>query len=193
MAVYHGSIRVPSFSAAVIEAARRRHRRQVLATAVAVASAATVAGLALAGLSRPGPSATPRQVPAAAALARAPSVGMACLRPRACDRVGVAVWLRRPARSVSAIVAGHAVTLDVTDAVAFDATAEHTRTMFVGYFHWSDLVGVRIVFDAGPPSSWSATTPAGWPNPNVRLRIDYGRAGGTAATGESVALQGGWG
>lgn len=192
MAVYPGSIRGPSLSAGVLEAARQRHRRRVLATVAAVASAGAGVGFAFAALSGPGPAALPREVPAAEALSRAPAVGMACLLPRACDRVGVAVWLRRPANSVSAIVAGHVVALDVADAVPFDATAAHARTMFAGYFRWAGLVGSRIFFSAGPPSSWSATTPAKWPTPRVGIRIDYGRAG-TTATQVSVPLQGGWG
>lgn len=176
----------------VIELARRRRRRRLLETA-AVAAAAGVAAAALLTTDPGPPSQLARHaVPAAAVLGRAPDVGMACLTPRACDRVGVAVWLRRPATSVSAIVAGHAVVLETSSAAQFEAPAQRgTRTMFVGYFRWSGLVGSRIFFTAGPPSGWSAKTPADWPTPTVRIRIADGDRVTTTQT--RVPLQGGWG
>ena len=175
----------------VIELARRHRRRRLLATATAVATAGIAAAVALTAASGPRPRLASRAAPTAV-LARAPAVGMACLTPRACDRVGVAVWLRRPATSVSAIVAGHAVALGTSAAAQFEATAQRgTRTMFVGYFRWPGLAGSRILFAPGPPSAWSPRTPADWPAPTVRIRI---RSGDRITTTQTrVQLRGGWG
>jgi hypothetical protein len=175
-----------------VKQARRRHRRRALASIVAIVAAGAGAGLAFTTVHAPSPVRPGATLAPAAVLAQAPDVGMACLGPGACDRVGVAIWLRRPARSVSASVAGHAVSLDVAAAMPFQPSVAAKREMFVGYFRWADLVGVRIFFAAGPPSSWSARTPAAWPTPRIAIRIDYGRRG-VAVTELRVPLQEGWG
>jgi hypothetical protein len=117
---------------------------------------------------------------------------MACLEGGACDRVAVAVWLRRPAESVSATVAGHPVAMAWRAASQFNPGAARSRRMFVGYFHWPHLAGVRIFFAAGPPSQWWAANPLDWPAPLVAIRIER-RNSAVALTSARVSLQGGWG
>src|SRR5580692_1019459 len=120
MASHPGVLRGRTLSAGVVAAARRRQRRRTLAAAVAIAVAGVGGGVA-ATLHHAAPGApVASNVAPAAVLARAPDVGMACLTPAPCDRVGVAVWLRRPAASVSASVAGHPVALEVRAASQFD-------------------------------------------------------------------------
>jgi hypothetical protein len=192
MASHAGAVRGPTLSAGVVALARRRQRRRALATALAIAVAGVGGGLA--STLRHGPAAAPlaRNVASAAVLARSPEVGMACLQARSCDRVGVAVWLRRPAESVSATVAGHPVALDLRAAAQFEPGAQRTRRLFVGYFHWPRLAGVRIFFAAGPPSQWWAANPLDWPAPLVAIRIDQ-RNAAVALTATRVSLRGGWG
>jgi len=105
----------------VIEEARRRqrHRRGVLA-AVALASTllallvylkSTGSGPRPAASGEPPPSAI---APPASVLGRDPYMGVACGIPNSivCDRVGLTVWLRRPAVAVSATIAGQPLKLN---------------------------------------------------------------------------------
>src|SRR3954447_26223509 len=85
-------------------------------TLCALAAAAALAGAAVVA-TRPGddavrPAAAARVAPDAV-LAREPYMGVSCRRQgRArCDRVTLAVWLRRPARTVSATIAGEPLRL----------------------------------------------------------------------------------
>jgi hypothetical protein len=185
-------LRGPTLSAGVVAAARRRQRRRTLATALTIAAAGLGGGLAATLLSGPASAPSPRNVAPAAVLARAPDVGMACLVDRACDRVGVAIWLRRGAESVSATVAGHPVALDLKAATQYEADALRTRRLFVGYFHWPRLAGVRIFFSPGPPSQWWAANPLDWPAPRVVIRIEESPTA-VALTATRVSLAGGWG
>jgi hypothetical protein len=192
MASHSGALRGPTLSAGVVAAARRRQRRRALATGLAVAAAGVVVGLVAALRDAPPGAPIARTLPAAALLARAPDVGMACLGTGACDRVGVAVWLRQPAESVSATVAGHPVALEWRAASQFNAGAARSRRLFVGYFRWPHLAGVRIFFAAGPPSRWWAANPVDWPVPLVAIRVER-RNSAVALTSARVSLQGGWG
>jgi hypothetical protein len=192
MAFTAGALRGPTFSAGVVALARRRQRRRALATALIVAVAGAGGGLVTTLRDGPPAGAIANDVAPAAVLAQPPDVGMACLQARACDRVGVAVWLRRPAESVSATVEGHPVALDLRAAAQFEPDAQRTRRMFVGYFQWPRLAGTRIFFAAGPPSRWWAANPASWPAPLVVIRI-AGPNAAVALTATRVSLQGGWG
>ena len=99
-------------------------------------AAAAVAAVA-AGIAAPAAAAPP--VPPRTLLARAPSLGVACrvANSIACDRVGLAVWLRRPARAVTATIAGRPVTLDDR---AWSAPARRgLRRMFAGFLHPAGL------------------------------------------------------
>lgn len=62
-------------------------------------------------------SARARQV-----LARAPYMGVACPTPNsiACDRIGLAIWLKEPARTVTATIAGHHLRLQPGGSAARD-------------------------------------------------------------------------
>lgn len=128
-----------STAEAVIKEARRRQFRRRLAIAAAALAAAGV-GFALylelgggAGISPSGVG----PVPAATSplrLPRVPYLGLACPSGAAyhpCERMGLAVWLRRPARSVTAVVHGHAVRL----ATAAGGTGSYRRSLFwQGFF-----------------------------------------------------------
>lgn len=121
---------VEALNAGVIEEARRRQRRRRLrAAVVAAALAAGIAAYVAARADRPSARVSPSQdgptafVVPAAVLSRAPYMGVACATPNgiACDRVGLAIWLRRPATSVSATIAGRPLKLDwaVAGAIAW--------------------------------------------------------------------------
>jgi hypothetical protein len=113
---------------------------------VVAAAAAGIAAPPAAAPATPAPTVPPRTL-----LARAPSLGVSCGEPNsiACDRVGVAVWLRRPARAVTATVGGRRVALDDR---AWSGPARHgLRRMFVGFLHPAGLRDgpLAVVADGG--------------------------------------------
>jgi hypothetical protein len=191
--------------AGVIEEARTRQRRQRTLAAGATVAALLAAGLAAlvgpSGLGRgpgdvfgrtptpPGesPTASPaKRVLPAVALAQPPSMGVAC-RSGVCDWVGLAVWLRQPAVSVSATIAGRPVRLVMTNAYPRPGA----RATFVGYLRPFRLVtSARLDVGSGP-TSW-ATSLGQEPTPAVNLRIRY-RNGRTLTTSLDLPLQPGWG
>ena len=111
-------------------------------------------------------------------------MGVAC-HAGACDSVGLAVWLRRPAVSVSATIAGHPFGLTTWQARTF--TPSTPRKMFVGYLTPLRLIThMRLV---GPPSAWPTTNS---PSPLVSLHIIY-RGGRVVTTRLRIPVQPGWG
>ena len=84
-------------------------------------------------------------------LPRAPYLGLACRGPVSpCARIGLAVWLPRSARSVSAVVHGHSCTLRTGS-----GTGAYRRGLFwQGFFadrraehlaaDWPHLLAVRL-------------------------------------------------
>ena len=190
---------VEAFNAGVIEAARRHQRRRRLVASVAVAASVGI-GVgtgALFGGASPPRGATPGHGPVvnvapAAVLAGSPYMGVACRRPNStlCDRVGLAVWLRRPAVAVSATIAGRALELD--DPLWSAKPHRGRRTMFAGFVQPAGLAdSLHITPDPGP-LRWWAPRNGNAPSPRVSLRIDYG-SGRTLVTQLDVYLSAGWG
>ena len=173
----------------VIDDARGHRRRRVGAVVLVAICLGFGAGLVSSRTQRP--PAWPRAVPApehiapGALLSGAPFMGVAC-RSHACDSVGLAVWLRRPAEAVSATIAGHRLRLTVTAAYPRSGA----RDTFVGYLRSYRLITrVPLLVGAGP-TAWG--TQGDWPSARVELRIDYGHER-IALTQLDVPLQPGWG
>jgi hypothetical protein len=156
---------------------------------VASATAAALAFVATTG-DPPGAAAPPR--PAAApgdrvspgtVLARRPFLGVSCREPNSirCDRVGLAVWLRRPADSVRAAIAGRRFRLD-------DPDASVAPLMFAGFLRPAGLAdgALRVPFTAR--GKWF-----GEGRPAARVRIWIDARGRTMTTALSVPLHAGWG
>jgi hypothetical protein len=114
-------------------------------------------------------------------------MGVACrvANSIACDRVGLAVWLRRPAVSVDATIAGRRLKLD--DPSWSGRAREGLRTMFAGFLQPAGLAQLRVRPNAS--GRWYGVNA---PSPTVRVWIDYGH-GRYAATDVSVLLTAGWG
>jgi hypothetical protein len=136
------------------------------------------------------------QRPAREVLARDPYMGVSCRIPNSirCDRVGLAVWLRRPALAISATIAGAPVKLD--DHQWSGPSRHGWRTLFAGFLRPAGITSrLHVTPDPGSPTTWEATSafPAVAPPPAlVRLRIDYGH-GRVVVTQTSVDLHAGWG
>ena len=143
----------------------------------------------LAGCGGGGAAPPPRHAAPDVVLARAPYLGVACRVPNAfsCDRVGLAVWVRRPARSVRARVAGRAVQLD--DRAWSGPNQGGPRRMFAGFLRPAGLLDgpLRITADDGP-ARWIGRRPVA---ARVELRIAYGSEE-TVLTALRVRLAPGW-
>jgi hypothetical protein len=109
-------------------------------------------------------------------------MGVACRTPNsiACDRVGVAVWLPRPAQSLTATVSGRTVRLQVAPGTRF----------YQGFIHPAGLLtgAERIRPDRGL-SFWESRNPA---TRTLRLLAHY-RDRPDAAIVLRVPLSPGWG
>lgn len=152
------------------------------------AAAAVVLGGCGGEADRRGPEAPPPNEPAANVLSRPPYLGVACPVPNsiACDRVGLAVWLRRPARRVVATIGQRRFALD-------DERWRHdTRgDAHIGYLQPAGLRGdgpLAVRADEPP----HRLVRGGAVRPLVTLRIT--RAGGaTVVTRTRAGLHPGWG
>jgi hypothetical protein len=128
-----------------------------------------------------------RWVPPSRVLARAPYLGVACRRANrfACDRVGLAVWLRRaPASPVAATIDGRALTL--TD----PGWSSQTGRMAIGYLHPAGMVDgpLHVVADDGP-GRYVGRRPV---HAGIGLWIED-RPGHVVRTSTVVVLSAGWG
>jgi hypothetical protein len=128
----------------------------------------------------------------ATVLARAPYMGVSCPgapNSIACDRVGLAVWLRRPAVSVDATIGGWPLKLDW----AGDRTPAHAtpgaKTAFDGFLQPAGLTSHLYVKPDRGTNEWLGD---GAPAPVVRLRVNYAD-GRTSTTELPVSLSSGWG
>jgi hypothetical protein len=124
-------------------------------------------------------------------LARAPYLGVACPQANsiACDRVGLAVWLRHAAESVTATIQGRALRLD-DDEWSGPALPNGRRRMFAGFLQPAGLLdGPLKVKPEARSSRWYGRTPV---RAGVRLTI---RRSGEHYTRTSlvVPLAAGWG
>lgn len=174
---------------------RRRRRASLVATALAILAAAVVllaptSGLrpsAPAGFQLPPDTAT---LNPSAVFAQAPYMGVHCAVANsiACDEVGLAIWLRHPAYSATASIAGAAFSLNwFGDAYRF-AHLSTPRRAFTGYLHPAGIVS-RLHVRPTSGSVWDGTAT---PSPTVWVLINYGR-GRYVVTHLRVALGAGWG
>ena len=184
--------------AALLEEARaraRRRRRRVAAAVLALLALAS--GLAIlldsGGGGRPAGSQERRAqaVRPGRVLAREPYMGVSCRRANsiACDRVGLAVWTRRPARAVRATVAGRTFALD--DAEWSGPSRHGLRRMFAGFLHHAGLRGsgpLAVQVENGR-NRWTGVRPV---SASVHLVISY-RDCSQRATIVRVSLAPGWG
>ncbi|HEY1832844.1 MAG TPA: hypothetical protein VGG08_00285 [Solirubrobacteraceae bacterium] len=176
--------------AGVIEEARVRQRRQRGAAAL-IALALIVGSLAFYVATRHDGShrGTGATAPTAGqAFATTPYMGVACGVPNwiGCDRVGLSVTLRRPARSVNATVAGSSFAL--RDPRWSGPTHDGRRRTFAGFLQPAGLVG-RLGVKPLPGQRWLG---AGTPEPLVTFTIAYGSARRETVRAR-VPLMAGWG
>jgi len=186
--------------AGVIEEARRRRRRRRTLAACLTLAAAAAAGALLrgGGVAHPshspgaaGPAARAMSVGSAATLlSREPDLGVACGIPNSfrCDRVGLAVWLRRPAASVTATVAGIPIVLD--DPAWSGPAHDGRRTMFAGFLQPAGLIGGALSLRADRGRYWWA----GAHPRSARVHIvAHDGAGHVSSATTTVLLRAGWG
>lgn len=123
---------------------RRRHRALGIAGLAALLVAASVIAVSSRGSgstsvsSAPPPSAN--LVRSSMVLSRSPYLGVSCRIPNsiACDRVGLAVWLKHPAVSVTAKINGAEVALNSYGAAAVGARVP--RRQFTGFLQPAGIV-----------------------------------------------------
>ena|SRR5215217_2125237 len=154
-----------------------------------IVASATAAALALVARTDDAPpSAAPRAsaaqpVRAEALFVKRPQLGVACRVPNSirCDRVGFAVWLRRPVDAVDAAIAGRRFALRYQQA----PTRER---MYMGFLRPAGLADgpLRVPFGAG--GKWY-----GEGRVSARVRIWVRARGHTATTVVRVPLRAGWG
>jgi hypothetical protein len=93
--------------------------------------------------------------PPSRVLARTPYLGVACPEPNhfACDRVGLAVWLRAPALGVTATVDGRRLALD--DPQWSGPAHDGRRRLFAGFLHPAGLLRGPLALRADDgPGRW---------------------------------------
>ncbi|MEX2195447.1 MAG: hypothetical protein WD844_09190 [Thermoleophilaceae bacterium] len=115
-----------------------------------------------------------------AVFSQEPYMGVSCPAPNtiACDRVGLSVWLREPARRVDATIAGRPLALD--DPQWSGPLESGGRRIFAGFLQPAGLIDGPLRVDRPPVI------------PDVRLRIR--RHDGSVDTIETrVGLAPGWG
>ena len=188
-----------SYVAPLFGEARERQRRRRRAVALAGLAAAAVAAFAIyasdvlrsAPRSAPGlhePSGTVA-APASTVFSQAPYMGVRCSVPNsiACDRVGLAIWLKRPAYSATATIDGRPLAMNRFGDRLIDSRTR--RTEFDGYLQPAGIVSSMHVRPTAGSNIWS-----GDPTPfvMVRLLIDYG-GGRYVVTHLRVGLSAGWG
>jgi hypothetical protein len=122
-----------------------------------------------------------------------PYMAVACRRPNsiACDRVGLAVWTRRPANSVRATVAGRGFTLPYQFCCFPQPRAPHIRRQFVGFLHHAGLRGpgpLAVRVENGR-NRWTGVHPV---SAEVQLLITF-PDGSQATTRTRAPLLAGWG
>ena len=202
-----------SYLTPVIEEAWEHRRRRHRTTAIAGLASVLTVGIAvwLAGLG-PATGRSPvveRAVTVApsAVLSGQPYMGVNCpvANSIACDRVGLAIWLKRPAESVTAKVAGAPLTMNYRGDVAY--RSHSPRTEFDGFLQPAGIVSrfhVKPVQGAVAYSSHGhvhvVTDRQMWfgdlrdyPAPvSVRLTI-HAPDGRTLITETKIELSTGWG
>ena len=185
----------------VIKEAKRRQRRRRFVVAFALLAAGVltiIIGLGDSGggssrhpqlRSRRGPSSS-GITPPALVFVKDPYMGVSCDLPSsiACDRVGLAVWLRRPA-IVTATIAGAPLKLN---APGWSYAVRDGRQMLYIYAGFLKPAGLISRLHVTPKANTSTWVGSNAPSPLVRFRIDYGH-GHVVVTEEHVWLSAGWG
>jgi hypothetical protein len=173
---------------------RRRQRNQLSAALlVAVLGAAVYAAHPFSAWtgSTAGIGGPPRAVaePPSAVFSQPPYMGVRCAAANslACDRVGLAVWLRRPAVSVVAWIDNRRVLLNWFGDQRIAPPG--LRTAFDGYLHPAGLVSRFHLRPSAGSNVWLGDHA---PSPIVRLLIGYGN-GRHVLTQLRVPLAAGWG
>lgn len=168
-------------------------RTTLLVTAIGVAA------LALAGCSGGTDERVERTVPAPSrptddraapdpVVARA-YMGVSC-RPAntvECDRVGLSVWLRRPALRVSARIGDRPLRLD--DPTWSGPASGGRRTRFAGFLQPAGLLDGPLRVERERGGRWTGRTPQ---RARVDVIVSYG-GGRVARTSVLVRLSPGWG
>ena len=174
--------------AGVIDAARRRQRRRRIGVAAVVVAAGVSALIVARGDDGRAPErrpSTPRAVAVApdGVVART-YMGVSCHRANwiGCDRVGLAVWLKRPAEAVRATIAGRPLRLA-------DPVWSTRPRMFAGFLQ---PAGMRSRMHVRPDTRQQLWFGEDAPSPLVRLWITYGD-GRVITTRLRVMLAAGWG
>lgn len=106
------------------------------------------------------------------AFSEAPYMGVRCPGPNsiACDRIGLAVWLKHPAYSVVASIAGARVSLDWFGDQRLLGRLKGPRRTFDGYLQPAGIVS-RLHVRAAAGDAWYGE---GAPSPMVWVLINYG-------------------
>ena len=182
----------------VIKEARRRQLRRRLLIAIVALGAGVAAIIAYRGAdggTTSKPPSQPHLRSAATAAAAGPSklfvqppgLGVAChpANTIACDRIGLEVWLRRPATAVRATIAGRPVTFDPSS-----SSPPHNgqRTFFDGFLQRAGIVS-QFHVKPDPEGRWYGSDA---PSAAVRLWVDYGH-GTTMSTEVNAVLTPGFG
>jgi hypothetical protein len=176
----------------MIKQALRPRRRRQLAILAATALIAVIVGSrnghGPASRSRPGAALRVMTSPAAV-FAQDPYMGVSCHIPNsiACDRVGLSVWLGRPA-TVTATIAG--APLRLTDPAWSYVAHQGGKPLYVyaGFVRPAGITTRLRVTRIGGTVWLGAYAPA----PVVDFRIDYGH-GNVVVTQAHVLLHAGWG
>lgn len=199
-------------NAGVIEQARRRQQRRRARRLAVIALSAIAAGALTSPLwdaqhpskmlsSRiPGPEAP--LVAAAAVLSQDSYMGVSCATPNTigCDRVGLAIWLKRPAISVDATIAGRPLKLNWAGDRPPRLASHKPRTAFDGFLQPAGLttrLHVKPTATSGLDPACACPAGSTWlgdnaPSPVVQLQIQYPNRH-RVATQLHVPLNAGWG
>lgn len=126
----------------------------------------------------------------AAAFVQDPYMGVSCPSSNsiACDRVGLAVWLRRPA-IVTATIAGAPLKLNTPHWSYVTHDNSGPLYVYAGFLQPAGLTTRLHVTPESKTQTWLGTNA---PSPSVWFRIDYGH-GDIVITHENVFLEAGWG
>jgi hypothetical protein len=129
-----------------------------------------------------------RPRPSLLALTRLPHMGVACPKPNsiACDRVGLAVWLKRPTRHLDATIAGRKISMKTPGRFV-----SGRGTGWEGYLQPAGLKHgpLEVQPEPGTTDRWIGRKPV---SATVRLTATY-RDGSSASRTVRVELAAGWG
>lgn len=177
---------------------RRRRRRRVSLLAATLLALAVLTAVFVSGLVRKTPSSViGLRIPSgtieltpSAAFSQSPYMGVHCSIPNSisCDEVGLAIWLRHPAYSVEASIAGAPFPLNWLGDERRLGYLSRPRRAFDGYLHPAGIVS-RLHVQALSGGMWYGS---GTPLPMVWVLINYGD-GQLAVTHLRVPLNTGWG